>query len=473
MVFSSLTFLLFFLPVCLLVYYLVPQRYRHARNFTLLLFSLIFYAWGEPIYIVLMIFSSLVDYTHGRLIDHFRSKRFLPRLFLISSVIINIGLLGVFKYAGFVALTINDWTGLNMNAWNLALPIGISFYTFQTMSYTIDVYRGRTPVQKNLLTFTTYVSLFPQLIAGPIVRYRTVADQLEGRQESVMQFYGGMQRLIIGLGKKVLLANTIGQLWQSVQDLPLAQMSVLTAWIGIIAFAFQIYFDFSGYSDMAIGLGRLFGFEFEENFNQPYLADSISDFWRRWHISLGSWFRDYLYFPLGGSRGSSLLTWRNLLIVWFLTGLWHGASWNFVIWGLYFGLWIGLEKAGLSRLLQKLWRPLRHVYTLLIVLVGWVLFAFDNLAIGWQFLRLMAGMSGHALADRQALYWLSSYALIFILLVAICARLPQRLLAFMRNRTRFTRFEAAARPAWLVLVLLLSTGWLVEMTFNPFLYFRF
>jgi alginate O-acetyltransferase complex protein AlgI len=341
------------------------------------------------------------------------------------------------------------------------------------MSYTIDVYRGRTPVQKNLLSFTTYVSLFPQLIAGPIVRYRTIADQLEGRRETIMQFYGGMQRLIIGLGKKVLLANTIGQLWQAVQDLPQAQVSVLTAWIGIIAFAFQIYFDFSGYSDMAIGLGRLFGFEFEENFNQPYLADSISDFWRRWHISLGSWFRDYLYFPLGGSRGSSFLTWRNLLIVWFLTGLWHGASWNFVIWGLYFGLWIGLEKAGLARWLQKLWKPLQHVYTLLIVLVGWVLFAFDNLTEGWQFLRLMAGASGHALYDLQALYWLSSYAIVFAILIAICTRLPMRLIDALRNRPRFTRFETVARPVWLVLILLLSTGWLVEMTFNPFLYFRF
>lgn len=473
MVFSSLTFLLFFLPVCLLVYYLVPQRYRHARNFVLLLFSLVFYAWGEPIYIVLMVFSSLVDYTHGRLIDRFRSGRILPRLFLISSVIINIGLLGVFKYAGFVADTIGQWTGMNLNAWSLSLPIGISFYTFQTMSYTIDVYRNRTPVQKNLLSFTTYVSLFPQLIAGPIVRYRTIADQLEGRRETVMQFYRGMQRLIIGLGKKVLLANTIGLLWQAVQDLPLEQVSVLTAWLGIIAFAFQIYFDFSGYSDMAIGLGHLFGFEFEENFNQPYLADSISDFWRRWHISLGTWFRDYLYFPLGGSRGSALLTWRNLLIVWFLTGLWHGASWNFVIWGLYFGLWIGLEKAGLARLLQKLWRPLRHIYTLLIVLVGWVLFAFDNLATGWQFLRLMAGLSGNVLYDLQALYWLSSYALIIAILIAICTRLPLRLIDSLRNRPRFMRVEAVARPAWLVLILLLSTGWLVEMTFNPFLYFRF
>ncbi|NLO36918.1 MAG: MBOAT family protein [Clostridiaceae bacterium] len=468
MVFSSLTFLLFFLPLCLGAYFAVPQRFRHMRNLVLLLFSLVFYAWGEPVYIILMVFSTLVDYGHGRLIGRFRSRPRLARLLLVSSVAINLGLLGVFKYAGLITTTLRDLTGLPLEPLELALPIGISFYTFQTMSYTIDVFRDRVPVQRNLLAFATYVSLFPQLIAGPIVRYRTVADQLEGRRETVPQITAGLQRLILGLGKKVLLANTIGQLWQTVRDTPLADLSVLGAWLGILAFAFQIYFDFSGYSDMAIGLGRLFGFGFEENFNQPYRADSISDFWRRWHISLGSWFRDYVYIPLGGSRGSAARTWFNLLVVWFLTGLWHGASWNFVAWGLYFGLWIGLEKAGLGRWLNRLWRPLRHAYTLLVVLAGWVIFALDSLADIGHYLRLLTGLSGQSLADAQALYDLSAYGVLLALQVAICARWPQRLAAGLDRR-----WEGWLRPAWLALVLLLSTGWLVEMSFNPFLYFRF
>ena len=468
MVFSSLTFLLFFLPLCLGAYYLVPQRFRQARNLVLLLFSLVFYAWGEPVYILLMVFSTLVDYGHGRLIGRFRSRPRLARLLLISSVAVNLGLLGVFKYAGFIAAALSGLAGLPLAPLELALPIGISFYTFQTMSYTIDVYRDKVPVQKNFLAFATYVSLFPQLIAGPIVRYSTVADQLAGRHETVPQVAAGLQRLIIGLGKKVLLANSIGQLWQTVRDTPVSDLSVLGAWLGILAFAFQIYFDFSGYSDMAICLGRLFGFSFEENFNQPYRADSVSDFWRRWHISLGSWFRDYVYVPLGGSRGGAIKTWLNLLVVWFLTGLWHGASWNFVAWGLYFGLLIGLEKAGLGRWLSRLWRPLRHLYTLQAVLAGWVIFALDSLTDIGRYLLLLAGLGGASLADAQSLYDLSAYGVLLALLTAICAGWPQRLAAGLDRR-----WENRLRPAWLAIVLLLSTAWLVEMSFNPFLYFRF
>ncbi len=468
MVFSSLTFLLFFLPLCLGAYYLVPQRFRQARNLVLLLFSLVFYAWGEPVYILLMVFSTLVDYGHGRLIGRFRSRPRLARLLLISSVAVNLGLLGVFKYAGFIAAALSGLAGLPLAPLELALPIGISFYTFQTMSYTIDVYRDKVPVQKNFLAFATYVSLFPQLIAGPIVRYSTVADQLAGRHETVPQVAAGLQRLIIGLGKKVLLANSIGQLWQTVRDTPVSDLSVLGAWLGILAFAFQIYFDFSGYSDMAIGLGRLFGFSFEENFNQPYRADSVSDFWRRWHISLGSWFRDYVYVPLGGSRGGALRTWLNLLVVWFLTGLWHGASWNFVAWGLYFGLLIGLEKAGLGRWLNRQWRPLRHLYTLLAVLAGWVIFALDSLADIGRYLLLLAGLGGASLTDAQSFYDLSAYGVLLALLAVICAGWPQRLAAGLDRR-----WEDRLRPAWLAMVLFLSTAWLVEMSFNPFLYFRF
>ncbi len=468
MVFSSLTFLLFFLPLCLGAYYMVPQRFRQARNLVLLLFSLVFYAWGEPVYILLMVFSTLVDYGHGRLIGHFRSRPRLARLLLISSVTVNLGLLGVFKYAGFIAAALSSLAGLPLAPLELALPIGISFYTFQTMSYTIDVYRDKVPVQKSFLAFATYVSLFPQLIAGPIVRYSTVAGQLEERHETVPQVAAGLQRLIIGLGKKVLLANSIGQLWQTVRDTPVSDLSVLGAWLGILAFAFQIYFDFSGYSDMAIGLGRLFGFSFEENFNQPYRADSVSDFWRRWHISLGSWFRDYVYVPLGGSRGGALRTWLNLLVVWFLTGLWHGASWNFVAWGLYFGLLIGLEKAGLGRWLNRQWRPLRHLYTLLAVLAGWVIFALDSLADIGRYLLLLAGLGGASLTDAQSFYDLSAYGVLLALLAVICAGWPQRLAAGLDRR-----WEDRLRPAWLAMVLFLSTAWLVEMSFNPFLYFRF
>lgn len=468
MVFSSLTFLLFFLPLCLGAYYMVPQRFRQARNLVLLLFSLVFYAWGEPVYILLMVFSTLVDYGHGRLIGHFRSRPRLARLLLISSVTVNLGLLGVFKYAGFIAAALSSLAGLPLAPLELALPIGISFYTFQTMSYTIDVYRDKVPVQKSFLAFATYVSLFPQLIAGPIVRYSTVAGQLEERHETVPQVAAGLQRLIIGLGKKVLLANSIGQLWQTVRDTPVSDLSVLGAWLGILAFAFQIYFDFSGYSDMAIGLGRLFGFSFEENFNQPYRADSVSDFWRRWHISLGSWFRDYVYVPLGGSRGGALRTWLNLLVVWFLTGLWHGASWNFVAWGLYFGLLIGLEKAGLGRWLNRQWRALRHLYTLLAVLAGWVIFALDSLADIGRYLLLLAGLGGASLTDAQSFYDLSAYGVLLALLAVICAGWPQRLAAGLDRR-----WEDRLRPAWLAMVLFLSTAWLVEMSFNPFLYFRF
>lgn len=468
MVFSSLTFLLFFLPLCLGAYYMVPQRFRQARNLVLLLFSLVFYAWGEPVYILLMVFSTLVDYGHGRLIGHFRSRPRLARLLLISSVTVNLGLLGVFKYAGFIAAALSSLAGLPLAPLELALPIGISFYTFQTMSYTIDVYRDKVPVQKSFLAFATYVSLFPQLIAGPIVRYSTVAGQLEERHETVPQVAAGLQRLIIGLGKKVLLANSIGQLWQTVRDTPVSDLSVLGAWLGILAFAFQIYFDFSGYSDMAIGLGRLFGFSFEENFNQPYRADSVSDFWRRWHISLGSWFRDYVYVPLGGSRGGALRTWLNLLVVWFLTGLWHGASWNFVAWGLYFGLLIGLEKAGLGRWRNRQWRPLRHLYTLLAVLAGWVIFALDSLADIGRYLLLLAGLGGASLTDAQSFYDLSAYGVLLALLAVICAGWPQRLAAGLDRR-----WEDRLRPAWLAMVLFLSTAWLVEMSFNPFLYFRF
>ncbi|MBO4289674.1 MAG: MBOAT family protein, partial [Lachnospiraceae bacterium] len=350
MVFSSLTFLLFFLPAVLAVYFAVPARFK---NGVLFLFSLIFYAWGEPVYVCLMLFSTVLDYTCGRLVDSHRGAK-KGKAALIVSICVNVGLLAVFKYSDLFIGTFNDIFGTALALPHLPLPIGISFYTFQTMSYTIDVYRGKAKVQKNIVSFGAYVALFPQLIAGPIVRYQTIADQLNERTHSTDLFGEGAWRFVTGLGKKVLLANNIGLLWDTVKAIPFGRLSVLGAWLGIIAFAFQIYFDFSGYSDMAIGLGRMFGFTFLENFNYPYLSKSITEFWRRWHISLGTWFRDYVYIPLGGSRCSIAKQLRNLAVVWLLTGFWHGASWNFLIWGVYFGVILIAEKLFLLKTLERL-----------------------------------------------------------------------------------------------------------------------
>ena len=328
MVFSSLLFLYYFLPLVLSLYYLAPHK---LRNLVLFAGSLFFYAWGEPVYIVLMIFSSLSDFGHGLLIDKYRNREQIAKWLVASAVAINLGLLGFFKYADFLILNLNAVLDTNFTPLHLPLPIGISFYTFQTMSYSIDVYRGDAPVQRSFLNFATYVTLFPQLIAGPIVRYNTIAHELTARQESWDSFSQGVKRFVIGLGKKVLLANNIGLLWTEIQKSAPSDLTVLTAWLGIIAFGFQIYYDFSGYSDMAIGLGRMFGFTFPENFHYPFISRSITEFWRRWHISLGSWFRDYLYIPLGGSRTNKLRSYCNLFFVWLLTGFWHGASWNFVL----------------------------------------------------------------------------------------------------------------------------------------------
>lgn len=384
MVFSSILFLFTFLPVVLFLYYTAPHKFR---NLVLLISSLIFYAWGKPVYIVLMIFSSLVDYSHGILIDKYSENRKLCKLILLSSIVINIGLLSFFKYYDFLLNSINALIGTSFNGLGLPLPIGISFYTFQTMSYTIDVYREEVAAQKNIITFAAYVSLFPQLIAGPIVRYREVAEQLDNRIENFDIFGDGVRRIAIGLGKKVLLANNIGLLWEQIKLIPLGELPLLTAWLGIFAFSFQIYFDFSGYSDIAIGLGKMFGFTFLENFNYPYISKSITEFWRRWHISLGTWFREYVYFPLGGSRRGKAMLYRNLLIVWFLTGLWHGASWNFVFWGLYFGMIIALEKVFLLKWLNSVPDIISHIYSIILILIGWVLFAFDNLNSGICYLK--------------------------------------------------------------------------------------
>ena len=360
MVFSSFVFLLVFLPIVLILYFLCPAK---GRNLVLLLASLLFYAWGEPVYVLIMLFSTVFDYTNGRIIEYYKDRGFYKRakVALVVDLVGNLAILGFFKYADFVIENVNSVTGAGISLLRIALPIGISFYTFQTMSYTIDVYRGEVPAQKNILDFATYVVLFPQLIAGPIVQYKTIAEELSGRKHNLEDISQGVFRFVVGLGKKVILANQIGALYTEISGM--GEISVATAWLGAIAYSFQIYFDFSGYSDMAIGLGRIFGFHFLENFNFPYMAKSITDFWRRWHISLSSWFREYVYIPLGGNRKGMARQLVNIMIVWFLTGLWHGASWNFILWGVYYGVLLMIEKLFLLKLLKKLPSWVGHVYS--------------------------------------------------------------------------------------------------------------
>lgn len=473
MVFSSLVFLFIFLPITLLLYFLFLKK---IKNIILLIASLIFYAWGEPVYIFLMIFSSIVDYIHGVLIEKYRHEDKKAKRVVLSSVIINLSLLSFLKYADFVIANINHLFGTSFISPNLPLPIGISFYTFQTMSYTIDVYRGDAPVQKSPIALATYVTLFPQLIAGPIVRYQTVAEQINNRKESIDKFAIGVRRFIIGLGKKVLLANNIGMLWSKIQNTNINDLTILTAWLGMLAFSFQIYFDFSGYSDMAIGLGKMFGFDFLENFNYPYISQSISEFWRRWHISLGSWFKDYVYIPLGGNRVKKISIYRNLFIVWFLTGLWHGSSWNFVLWGLYFGVIIAIEKAWLLKFLDGICRPIRHLYVIFLLLIGWILFVFENFSTGVDYLKVMFGIKQISLLNTQFIYYIyTHFILIIVLIIASTPFIKKSHTALLKrlNSTQKVIYENIMIPVIYFVILFLSTAYLVDATYNPFLYFRF
>ncbi len=473
MVFSSLLFLFRFLPAVLVAYYLVPRR---LRNLVLLLFSLVFYAWGEPVYIVLMLVSILVSYTGGIAVDWMkqRGSRAGARAALIVSSAVSLSLLGFFKYADFAIGTVNSLTGAGLELLHIALPIGISFYTFQTMSYTIDVYRGEARVQKNLISFGAYVSMFPQLIAGPIVQYKTIDKQLRGRRESAEEFAQGVHRFMTGLGKKVLLANNAGALWNTVQAMDFARLPALTAWLGLAAYTFQIYFDFSAYSDMAIGLGHMFGFRFLENFNYPYISKSITEFWRRWHISLSTWFRDYVYIPLGGNRVNALRHVRNILVVWLLTGIWHGASWNFVIWGMYYGVLLLAEKYLIGGRLKRLPAALQHVYCLFFVMLGWALFVFDDMGQGLSFLRALFFGYGQGLANTETLYLLCNHAVLLALLAIGSTRLPRRLGERFCAATReHEAVQTVVRNLFYAAVFLLSLAWLVDASFNPFLYFRF
>jgi len=457
MVFSSIFFLFYFLPIVLLIYYAVPRRFKNA---VLFITSLIFYGWGEPIYITIMIFSTLVDYSHGILIDKYRGNKLKTKLLLLSSIAINLGLLAFFKYSDFFIQNINELFSTNFAYVDLPLPIGISFYTFQTMSYTIDVYLNKSPVQRNIISFGAYVTLFPQLIAGPIVQYNTIANQLDNRKENTLQFTSGIERFVIGLGKKVLLANNIGMLWDEISGLSINNMTILTAWLGIIAFSFQIYFDFSGYSDMAIGLGKMLGFDFLENFNYPYISKSITEFWRRWHISLGSWFRDYVYIPLGGNRVGKVKLFRNIAIVWFLTGFWHGASWNYILWGIYFGIILSLEKVFVLKMLNRVHPIIGHIYAIILIIFGWVLFAFENIVDGLRYFKVMLGYVGLPLYDKRFLYYLTSYGV--ILLLSVFCSTP----IFKGLKGIFLRCS-------LLIIMIFSIAYLVDSTYNPFLYFRF
>ena len=414
MLFSSIVFLFTFLPAVVILYYLLPVRFR---NVILLLASLVFYAWGEPVYLFLMLLSILFNYFSGLdIARNLQDKRAAKRS-LVFNLIINLAVLGFFKYEGFVLDTLNGILPVHISYHALPLPIGISFYTFQILSYIIDVYRGNVKVQTNLLNFALYVTMFPQLIAGPIVQYADVDEQLASREVSRTKFGEGSMYFIRGLAKKVLLANTSGMIFTEVSGLAKGNIAVMTAWLGAFAYMFQIYFDFSGYSDMAIGLGKMFGFEFNMNFNYPYVSKSITEFWRRWHISLSSWFRDYVYIPLGGNRVSKIKHIRNLLIVWFLTGLWHGAAWNFVAWGLYYGVILIIEKYLLSPVLDRLPDIVRHIYSIVLVVIGWVLFFSSSFGQAADYIRVMFGAGAHGFADRESMYLLTSNLILWLILI--------------------------------------------------------
>ena len=465
MVFSTPIFLFYFLTLTLLVYYLVPRR---LRNPVLLCASLLFYFWGERVYTVIMLLSTAIDYTHGMLVERCKARGNDrgARMAVASSMVFNLGLLFFFKYWDFLAGSLQA-VGLGfMPVLNIHLPIGISFYTFQTMSYTIDVYRGDARAQRSIVNFGTFVTLFPQLIAGPILKYKDLGDQIDQRDCTAEKFASGVQIFMVGMGKKVLLANNVGLLWERYKALPPDQLTVAGAWLGVIAFTFQIYFDFSGYSDMAIGMGQMLGFHFPENFNYPYTAASVTEFWRRWHISLTTWFREYLYIPLGGSRKGTWRTVRNISLVWFCTGFWHGASWNFILWGLHFFVWLMLEKYLLRNFLQKLPSWLRHFYTLVVVFVGWGVFAMEDLTVCVRYFKTCFG-SGTLWSAADG-YYLIAYGLTLLLLTVGSTRLPRKVWDRLPERTR-----DLLGPLLMTAGLVICTAYLVDGSYNPFLYFRF
>ena len=470
MVFSSLTFLFLYLPLTLLVYFLSPLRWR---NFVLLVVSLLFYGWGEPVYIVIMFLSIIIDYTHGLLVEKFRSDDKKARWFVAQSVIFNLALLGFFKYWDFIAANLSLIPGIDLPQLGIPLPIGISFYTFQTMSYTIDVYRKDAPVQRNMVDFGAFVTMFPQLIAGPIVQYKTVAADLRHRLHTSENFALGARRFCVGLAKKVLLANSIGALWE---DCLAAQgagtLTVLGGWLGLAAYGFQIYFDFSGYSDMAIGLGKMFGFHFLENFNYPYISRSITEFWRRWHISLSMWLRDYLYISLGGNRKGRLRTYFNLLVTMVLGGLWHGAAWTFILWGLFFAVFLTAEKLWYGEALAQT-RFLKHLYVLLLIAVSFVIFDAASVSDAFRTIGSLFGLGGLPRSDVLARYYFDSYSGVFLVAIVGATPLPAKIVRQFSEDGPGKKIMSVVEPVVLLALLAVVTAYLVDGSFNPFLYFRF
>ncbi|MBP3414121.1 MAG: MBOAT family protein [Clostridia bacterium] len=466
MLFCSIPFIYYFFPCTLLLYLIAPKQ---LKNSVLLLSSLVFYWWGEPRYVFLMLAAILLGYVFGLLIEKFKD-RWQSKLFLILSVASSLGMLGYYKYADFFIQNFNAATGLSVPLLNIALPIGISFYTFQILSYTVDVYRGDVAAQKNPINLGAYIAMFPQLIAGPIVRYRDVEHQLTDRKLTIERTAIGIRRFIFGFAKKILIANSLGELCDIFGTS--TDRSVMFCWLYAVSYALQVYFDFSGYSDMAIGLGKILGFEFMENFNYPYISASITEFWRRWHISLGSWFRDYVYIPLGGNRVSKLRWLRNIFIVWFLTGFWHGAAWNFIVWGLYFAVMLLIEKLWLLKYLQKS-KVLNHLYVLFFVIISFVIFNASSMSDAVVCIGNMFGFGGVPFVSAQWLYYLRSYAVILIIAAIGATPLAAKAVSRLKETKSLGKWVNIAEPVVLLILLVVSTAYLVDGSFNPFLYFRF
>ncbi|MCR5625450.1 MAG: MBOAT family protein [Lachnospiraceae bacterium] len=481
MVFSNIEFFYVFLPLVLICYVIAP---RFLKNAVLLMFSLIFYAWDKPAYLILMVISIIMNYLFGLWIYNIKEKKKKHvKGVLAAAVTCNLLFLGIFKYTAFVINTINNVFGTHIDALKMtigkndidllkiALPIGISFYTFQAMSYVIDVYRGEVKANKSIVGFGTYISMFPQLIAGPIVRYKTVDKEIRNRKETVEEFSEGIFRFTIGLGKKVLIANNVGAIWDKINVMDNASLSTATAWLGVIAFTLQIYFDFSGYSDMAIGLGRMFGFHFLENFEHPYMSRSVTEFWRRWHISLGTWFKEYVYIPLGGNRHGKGRQILNIAIVWLLTGLWHGASWNFVLWGAYYAVLLLIEKIGFLKVLNKIPKFISWIYSIVIIVIGWAIFSYSDVAHGQGFLQALLFNAGKGMVSRDCAFLIMSNIILLIIGAIGSTSLPKKLAEkmFAKNDT----VKQVAKTAFIVLVLFVCTAYMVSSTYNPFLYFRF
>ncbi len=466
-------FLAVLLPVTLLLYYILPTK---LRNFWLLVVSLIFYSWGEPVYILLMLFSIALNYSCGLIIGHIDSNNSPSRnrnkkIALVIAVVINIGLLFVFKYADFAIGSYNAIFGRHVHLLKIALPIGISFYTFQAMSYVIDVYRGKVKSNRNIVNFAAYITMFPQLIAGPIVRYKTIEKELRDRKVTVDDFYDGIIRFTIGLGKKVLIANNVAMLFREITTIEAGKLSTSMAWLAVLAFTIQIYFDFSGYSDMAIGMGRMLGFHFLENFDYPYESKSITEFWRKWHISLSTWFKEYVYIPLGGNRKGARRQIINIFIVWALTGLWHGASWNFVAWGLYYAILLVIEKLFLQKFLDKLPAIIGRIYAIIAFVIGWGIFVLDDLKYPKQFIEALTFRAGQGLLDKHTAYLLINFALVLIVGIVGSTSIPKKVMNKLLDK--HYNVKLVAQLVFVAIVLVASIASIVSDTYNPFLYFRF